>query len=75
MPRTLPIVSGEDVAKALERLGFERTRQRGSHLKLRNGVGRTVIVPMHSELARGTLGSVLDQAGLDVDTFVGALRR
>jgi len=29
---------------------------------------------MHAELARGTLGSVLDQAGVDVDAFVEALR-
>ncbi len=38
--------------------------QRGSHVKLRNEDGRTVIVPLHDELARGTLASILRQAGL-----------
>lgn len=49
---------------ALERTGFESVSQRGSHVKLRGG-GRVVIVPMHRELARGTLASILRQAGID----------
>jgi len=60
-------VSGDDVARALERAGFAFRSQRGSHRKLRHADGRTVIVPMHRELARGTLRSILRQAGLSVD--------
>ena len=47
-------VSGDDVARALERAGFAFRSQRGSHRKLRHADGRTVIVPMHRELAPGT---------------------
>jgi predicted RNA binding protein YcfA (HicA-like mRNA interferase family) len=47
--------------------------QRGSHLKLRHADGRTVIVPLHRELARGTLRSILRQAGLTADEFVALL--
>lgn len=50
---------------ALERAGFVQVSQRGSHVKLRSDGGRVVIVPTHRELARGTLGSILRQAGLD----------
>ena len=58
------MVSGRSVVAALERAGFERRGQRGSHLKLRNlDSGRTVIVPLHSELVSGTLASVCRQAG------------
>jgi predicted RNA binding protein YcfA (HicA-like mRNA interferase family) len=47
--------------------------QRGSHLKLRDPAGKTVIVPMHRELARGTLRSILRQADLTVEAFVELL--
>jgi predicted RNA binding protein YcfA (HicA-like mRNA interferase family) len=47
--------------------------QRGSHLKLKNESGRVVIVPMHRELAPGTLGSILRQAGLERSEFMALL--
>lgn len=39
------------MASCLEKAGFARVSQRGSHVKLRNQAGRTVIVPHHRELA------------------------
>jgi predicted RNA binding protein YcfA (HicA-like mRNA interferase family) len=43
--------------------------QRGSHLKLRKG-NQTIIVPMHRrDVRRGTLASILDDAGISVDRF------
>jgi predicted RNA binding protein YcfA (HicA-like mRNA interferase family) len=68
----LPCVSGERAARALERLGFERRRQRGSHLIMRRG-GDVCVVPMHREVDQGTLRGVLRQAGVSVAEFVGAL--
>jgi predicted RNA binding protein YcfA (HicA-like mRNA interferase family) len=52
------------VARALERGGFIQVSQRGSHAKLRHPDGRVAIVPMHRELAAGTLASILRQARL-----------
>jgi len=69
----LPVVSGSATARALERAGFVQISQRGSHVKLRHDDGRTVIVPMHAELARGTLRSILRQAGLTPDEFATLL--
>ena len=63
----LPRLSGADVVRVLERAGFAFRSQRGSHRKLRHADGRTVIVPMHRELAPGTLRSILKQAGLSVE--------
>jgi predicted RNA binding protein YcfA (HicA-like mRNA interferase family) len=67
MPSELPHVAGADAVRALERAGFVFRSQRGSHRKLRHSDGRTVIVPMHRELAPGTLRSILKQAGLSVE--------
>jgi predicted RNA binding protein YcfA (HicA-like mRNA interferase family) len=60
----LPQISGRDVIRALESVGFAHTSTKGSHAKLRHPDGRVVIVPLHRTLARGTLGSILRQASL-----------
>jgi predicted RNA binding protein YcfA (HicA-like mRNA interferase family) len=68
----LPVVSGADVVAALTKGGFIRVSQRGSHVKMRKDE-RVAIVPMHRELAQGTLGSVLRQAGLSREEFLALL--
>lgn len=50
----IPVVSGQELIKALERQGFQRVRQKGSHVSLQKGTYKTV-VPLHDELAKGTL--------------------
>jgi predicted RNA binding protein YcfA (HicA-like mRNA interferase family) len=60
LPRDL---SGNDVVKALRRLGFEFSRQTGSHAIMRKGP-RTVVVPQHKAIKPGTLKGVLEQAGV-----------
>lgn len=65
--------SSREVIRALERAGFTRVSQRGSHVKLRRHASdgdRTVIVPVHNELAPGTLASILRQAGMSRDDLV-----
>jgi predicted RNA binding protein YcfA (HicA-like mRNA interferase family) len=71
--RQVPVVSGLETVKALGKAGFERVSQRGSHVKLRHPDGRVAIVPLHPELARGTLRSILRQASLSTEEFA-ALR-
>lgn len=75
MPK-LPRVSGRQTIRALERLGFRAVRQRGSHVVLRKdspdgAVG--CVVPLHRELATGTLRGILDQAGVSEDEFVATV--
>jgi predicted RNA binding protein YcfA (HicA-like mRNA interferase family) len=70
----LPRISGEQVKKALERAGFVKVSQKGSHVKLKHADGRIVIVPMHHELKKGTLKSVLRQAKLTVEELHALLK-
>lgn len=75
MPK-LPRVSGWEVADILERLGFFRGRIKGSHLVLRKSDmdGDIVcVVPLHKELATGTLRSILRQAQISPDDFIAAM--
>ena len=66
----LPVVSGRECVKALERAGFYVRRQEGSHIILRrDSPFAQVVVPDHKELDRGTLRAILRQSGLTVDQF------
>ncbi len=75
MPK-LPSVSGERVIRALKRAGFVELRQRGSHVSLERRVSDQVfktVVPMHNELAKGTLSDILKQSGLSLEQFLELL--
>lgn len=62
--------SAREALAALRRAGFEEVSRRGSHVKLRHGEQRrTVIVPDHRDIARGTMRSILRQAGLSAAQF------
>ncbi|HMA88573.1 MAG TPA: type II toxin-antitoxin system HicA family toxin [Burkholderiales bacterium] len=71
MPK-LPRVSGAEVVRALQRLGFVVARQRGSHIVMRRGSSGCV-VPNHQELKTGTLSGVLKQAGVSAEEFLQQL--
>jgi predicted RNA binding protein YcfA (HicA-like mRNA interferase family) len=73
----LPVLSGQQCSAALENAGFVFVRQTGSHMVLRRAEplpSRSVVVPNHDELDRGTLRSIIRQAGLTVDEFVALLK-
>jgi len=64
-----PVLKPEQVIKGLERNGFRFVKQRGSHRKYKKD-GKIVIVPMHYEVAKGTLISILEQAGLTFEDLI-----
>lgn len=68
----LPSISGREAIRALERLGFTKDRQNGSHVILKKIIPREVVcvVPFHPELALGTLKSVLEQAQVTADDLI-----
>ena len=73
MSPALPVVSGQGTVTARGKIGFAEIGQRGSHVKLRDQGGRTVIVPIHRELARGTLAEILGQSDVTVSEFIDLL--
>jgi len=72
----LPVVSGEEVIKALHKAGFRAVRQKGSHVRLEKRTEEGTIkvtVPLHRPLKRKTLQVILKQAGLSVEEFLKLL--
>jgi len=69
---SLPVLSGKQVCDILVGHGFEKVRQRGSHMIMQRVMGSTTVtvpVPNHKELKRGTLRSIIRQSGLGVENF------
>ena len=73
----LPIVSGNQIIKMLEKAGFQVTRQKGSHVslhkKLDDGSTILVVVPRKREMKKGTLLSIIKQARMTREEFIGKI--
>jgi len=71
LPRSL---SGKEVVKILcNKFGFRVSRQKGSHVvlvKYKGGQKIVTVVPLHDELAVGTLKGVLELAKVDLEEFL-----
>lgn len=72
MPK-LPILLGKDMVKILSKIGFQHIRTRGSHAIVNKHTDKgkiTVPVPLHKELAKGTLKSIMNQSGLSLEDLM-----
>ena len=72
----LPRVTGREIVRALEALGWVVVAQKGSHAQLRHPTrGGRVTVPLHAgeTIGPGLLRSILAQAGITADEFRSAL--
>lgn len=70
----LPLYSGRQVVKALERLGFSEVGRKGSHVKMKHSDGRIIVFPFHDEVDRYTLKGALQDAEVSVEDFIAAVR-
>ena len=72
MPK-LPVLSGKEVVKKLEKAGYRVVRQKGSHIRLRHTGDincKPVTVPLHKTIKPGLLGQILKDANLTVEEFI-----
>ncbi len=75
MPK-LPVISGKELIAALKKAGFVVVRQKGSHIslqKITNEATYRTVVPLHQELAKGTLIDILHQTGLSREDLLELL--
>jgi predicted RNA binding protein YcfA (HicA-like mRNA interferase family) len=67
-------ISGKEAAKAFGKIGWLARGQAGSHLILtKAGVRANLTIPLHPELAPGTLRALIRDSGLTVDEFLNLL--
>jgi len=71
----LPVLSGKEIVRVFESLGWEVSRQRGSHIIMtKPGEIVTLSIPGHKEVARGTLRSLIRSANLTVEEFIKVIK-
>lgn len=75
MPTAVPVMSGAEVVRVFQNLGWTvaRQRQRGSHIfMIKDGERATLSVPDHREVAPGTLRGLIRSAGVTMDEFMAS---
>ena len=76
MSPKLPVISGANLIRALAKFGYVAVRQKGGHVRLRHSSDPQrlpVTVPLHNEIAFGTLRRILRDAAISVDALLAAL--
>jgi predicted RNA binding protein YcfA (HicA-like mRNA interferase family) len=70
MSRLLP-VSGRDMCKILEMLGFQKVHQVGSHVRYVHPDGRKTVVPVHGneDLGTGLIKEILKQSRISREMY------
>lgn len=71
MSSKYPVLSPKEIIKILSKFGFYKVSQKGSHAKYKNDfTNKIYIIPMHPEISRGTLKSILEQADVSIEEFL-----
>ncbi len=74
MSSKYPVLPPNKIITALTKIGFEKISQKGSHAKYKNQETQKVfIIPLHKEIAKGTLKSILEQADVELETFLNLI--
>ena len=71
----LPVLTGDAAITALGKIGFQVTRQKGSHVRMQHEDGRVVTIPFHSgkNLGKGLLRKILRDAEISREEFIAIL--
>ena len=64
-------ISGKEMCKLLEKLGFEKIYGRGSHVRFKHPDGRRTVIPVHGneKLGEGLLLEILKQTRIDKEEY------
>ena len=76
MPK-LPVIKAKNLLSALQKAGFAKHHQAGSHIQLKHADGRRVTIPYHPshEIRRGTLRGIINDLHLTVEDFMILLKK
>ncbi len=76
MPK-LVLISGRRMCKLLEKVGFSKIHQTGSHVRFKHPDGRMTVVPVHGdeELGKGLLNEILKQCKISRDEYENFRRK
>ena len=67
----LKLLTAKEFEKILFKLGFEKQRQKGSHVFYKHIDGRTTVLPFHTgkTLTRPTICTILREIKISIDEY------
>jgi len=71
--KRLPILSGREIIKVLQKIGYREVRQSGSHIRLSCPNKKSVTVPNYKTVSRNLLRKILRDAKFSVEEFLKLL--
>lgn len=73
----LPVIKASRLLKVLQKLGFYKHHQSGSHIQLKHPDGRRTTIPYHpsQEIRRGTLKAIIDDLEISLEEFVNVIKK
>ncbi|MEA2081480.1 MAG: type II toxin-antitoxin system HicA family toxin [Elusimicrobiota bacterium] len=71
----LPVLSGAKLIKILGRMGYYIRGQEGSHIHLRHPWRKSLTVPNHKIIARGTFRFIIKETGMSKNEFLKLLKK
>ena len=74
MPK-LSLISGKTAVKIFAKIGYQTTRQKGSHFRLCHTNKEPLTIPNHKILGRGLLRKLLRDSELSVKEFTDLLKK
>ncbi len=75
MPK-IPIIKARELIRVLNKLGFFKFHQVGSHAQFKHSDNRKITVPIHQgkEIGKKTLMGIINDLDLTIEKFIGILR-
>jgi predicted RNA binding protein YcfA (HicA-like mRNA interferase family) len=72
----LPNITGQQLISAMQKIGFEIARQKGSHVRLKHEDSRVISIPVHAQktIGKGLLLKILRDAELTKEELEDILR-
>ena len=72
----IPQVSGKQAIKAFQKIGYEITRQKGSHIRLHyfSSEKNPLTVPAHKRIGKGLIRKLLRDSEISVEEFIKLLK-
>ncbi len=76
MPK-LPAIKSKELIKIMSNLGFEQSRQKGSHGFFKHPDGRTTVVPIHpgKDIGKGLIRAILQDIKISPEEFLKKLKK
>lgn len=77
MSNKQPVISGKQLVKLLERIGFIVTRVNGSHHRMKHNDGRVTTAPVHknNDLPKGLMRKIVSEdLQMEMDEFTKLIK-